>query len=243
MPTLSPHGLTNRTERQIWHGQPVALRTNCPNPGALGIDRARERAVLDHIQSCPWAPRVLHWDEDTLVTAWVEGHAPPSGPQTDLTWLASALDAVHALPPPAGLAPLDMRDQIQRLLRSANHLPSTLAEEAQYWLTHYHPPASVCLCHHDWHPGNLIIHKAGWTLLDWEYAAPGDRVLDVASAVLGFGLDVIQQQTLAERTGLPSHQLSEAVALMTCVNALWHQVRQDHQDPSILTIGRTETPG
>jgi thiamine kinase-like enzyme len=40
--------------------------------------------------------------------------------------------------------------------------------------------------HHDAAPGNLVVGADRWVLIDWDTAAPGSRLLDLAYAAHGF---------------------------------------------------------
>ncbi|MGP4843075.1 phosphotransferase [Marinobacter sp. 1Y8] len=200
----------------------VALRVNHPDPDSLGINPERERAMLNLIAGNPWAPTTRYASDALMVTDWVPGEPPAGGELTPLDWLAHALKSVHAQVETAP-EPAQQIDIPNLLRRFAARCPRPTATQSaiENLLEHYQPARRRVLCHHDWHPGNVIISSSGWTLLDWEFAGFGDPCLDVGSAVNGFALNAHQTRRLAHLTGYDVDTLVAAANIMTALEVVW----------------------
>ncbi|MDG5500035.1 phosphotransferase [Marinobacter sp. BGYM27] len=200
----------------------VALRVNHPDPEPLGVDHQREHAMLDLIADNPWAPHLRYASNNLMVTDWVGGDAPVGGELTRLHWLAHALTSVHACSETTPVPSLQT-DIPTLLLRFATRCPQRQAtgSAVEQLLEHYQPPSRRVLCHHDWHPGNLILSSSGWTLLDWEFAGFGDPCLDAGSAINGFALNPRQIERLAQLTGFSVDNLVIAARIMDALEVVW----------------------
>lgn len=102
--------------------------------------------------------------------------------------LASALAAIHATPPPAGLdGPGGRRTgewALERMRGTLDRLPQPRVElELVYrWLADNLPPdARQVLCHGDFRVGNFLVTPEGLSaVLDWEFAHVGSAAEDIA---------------------------------------------------------------
>ena len=222
-PSLLP-GVANHTYPARFDGTPAMIRSNHPDSAQLGVDRERERRVLEAIRSRPWAPEVIHWSPERLVTRFVPGPHPASGQHTPLYTLAHYLRQVHDTPVPEDIPTLDMRDTLRHLMARAAPLPDTLRQQVADLIRTWRPTGRRVLCHHDWHPGNIVVHRGHWVILDWEYAAVGDPLTDIASAALGFRLGEPGRRRLARLMGIANADLEAACTLMQAVNDLWSRV-------------------
>ncbi|GGX39431.1 phosphotransferase [Saccharospirillum salsuginis] len=218
-------GACNRVFRLTDAERTLALRLNRADTDRLGVVRRRETDILKTVQGRPWAPEVVAIDDDGLLTAWVEGQSPASGDKTDLDWLVQALTEVHAETPDVGV--LNMAEQIRHLMEQGPPLESAIAQALHRHCDAYRLPASLTLCHHDWHPGNIVTTRRGWVLLDWEFAALGDPVMDVAAACQGFELDAAQIEHLAGRLTLDEDRLRQALCLMEAVALVWYRANPE----------------
>ena len=218
-------GACNRVFRLADAERSLALRLNQADTDRLGVDRRRETDILNAVQGRPWAPEVVAIDNDGLLTAWVDGQPPASGEKTDLDWLAQALTEVHAESP--GVGTLNMADQIRHLMEQGPPLESTIAQALLRQCDDYRLPGSLTLCHHDWHPGNIVVTNRGWVLLDWEFAALGDPVMDVAAACQGFELDAAQIEQIAHRLVPDENRLRQALCLMEAVAMVWYRANPE----------------
>jgi thiamine kinase len=201
------NGPVSETWRLRTDGRDVVLRRDRPLARALGLDRAREARVLDIAFAGGVAPEPLLVDPEqgVVVTAWVDdaaAAAPGSGNER-VSWraLGQMLRRVHALPT-SGVAPLDLAAVAARYAAAAgegaagNALAERIAERSSSLFAGDRP----VLCHNDAHAGNFV-NGSRPLLLDWEYAAPGHPLFDLA-AVAGFhGLDASATRALLDGWG------------------------------------------
>jgi Ser/Thr protein kinase RdoA (MazF antagonist) len=91
-------------------------------------------------------------------------------------------DRFHLLGTPAQLA------EIARLIRDFHDAVESFAPPADArWNTLIPADGDDIIAHHDLAPWNLINGPDGaWTFIDWDCAAPGTRLWDLAYAVHGF---------------------------------------------------------
>ncbi|HEY1486592.1 MAG TPA: phosphotransferase [Micromonosporaceae bacterium] len=72
---------------------------------------------------------------------------------------------------------------IGRLLRKFHEAVASFVPPASaVWNTVIPPDAEEVVCHNDPAPWNLIRSDRGWVLIDWDAAAPGSRLWDLAYA-------------------------------------------------------------
>lgn len=93
--------------------------------------------------------------------------------------LAEAHAAMHARTVP-GLPPL--REVLARRIQSATPLPPGHRDAALRVLDTL--PDGAALCHGDYHPDNVLLSARGPLVIDWENAALGDLLADVARTLL-----------------------------------------------------------
>lgn len=172
-------------ERDVW------LRRDRPVASALGLDREREARVLRVASGAGLAPQPLFVDPSrgVLVSAWVgrAGGLPESeGAEASLDWreLGALLRRVHGLPV-EDVAALDLPAVAGRYARVAGTREAfALARRIGERAPALFASAPPRLCHNDAHLGNVLAGPPS-LLFDWEYAAAGPPLFDLA-AVAGF---------------------------------------------------------
>ena len=168
----------------------------------LGLDREAEWAFLELGFLAGMAPEPLHVDFDRglLVTRFVPGPAWTTqairqfGP---LQRLGTALRALHRLPATGRrFDPMEVARRYARCIEPTR-AEAYLAELAALATDLYPDTATPCLCHHDPHAGNLVGSEK-LVFLDWEYAALGEPLFDLAVVDRTHQLTPAQRRCLFE---------------------------------------------
>lgn len=199
----------------------TALRLNHPQVPSLGVDRHREINILLNLSNEPWSPKLIAACPRWLLYHWAQGDAAQSAEAADLDALTEAIQQVHHHRPQG--TPLNIADQIERLLKHAKPLPPHIHALLREQCDAYYFVRKPVLCHHDWHPGNLIINGPHWTLLDWEFAAAGDPAMDLAGLCQGFNLSQTQALRLARNLDIRPDRLRQAQCLMGAMAMIWYR--------------------
>ncbi|MDZ7790837.1 MAG: phosphotransferase [Xanthomonadales bacterium] len=204
-----PAGRTNRNYRITAPGRPedLLLRVNHPAPRKLGIDRERERRILERTHSAGIGRPFLYWEPEHrfVVFPWLSGRA---WTRADLDKPAQRarlwpmIDALHAI------APEEPRRRYHaylldywRQLEQAGEIDPALARAWQAFEPRLkafdESPWPACLVHHDMIPDNILETPDRLYLIDWEYAAPGHPDIDVWSV----DPDAVREPFVAEMMG------------------------------------------
>ena len=173
----------------------LIVRFDTPVVCRLGLDRASEAGVLRSIQGRGLGPEPVFADprRGLLVTRRLPGRAcTPAmlrSPQM-LRALGSLLRRLHeTVAPPSAAAPLDLARSLAdyaavvggvRARRAARSGVRSLKAAAG-------SGRSPALCHNDPVAQNVLRGRS-LRLIDWEFAAPGDPLFDVAVVVGHHGL-------------------------------------------------------
>ncbi|SEF26900.1 Phosphotransferase enzyme family protein [Amycolatopsis pretoriensis] len=130
-------------------------------------------ALLGHLHSVgfPGAPRPLGLDErGREVLEFIDGDVPWPG-RVDLLLPDAAVVAVGELV-------RDFHDAV------AGFVPPADAA----WQVLMPADGAEIVAHHDLAPWNLVAGRGRWAFIDWDTAAPGTRLWDLAYAANGFAL-------------------------------------------------------
>ena len=96
--------------------------------------------------------------------------------------LAELHARLHALPAPANLP--SQRQKIEACLDGAADLPPAQKEIARRHLARF--PPEDCVCHGDFHPGNILVTARGPVIIDWSSGTRGYALTDVARTCVLF---------------------------------------------------------
>jgi uncharacterized protein (TIGR02172 family) len=100
-----------------------------------------------------------------------------------LLWIARTFAEAHAAMHARNVAQLpELRGMLARRIRAATPLPTEHRDAALRALDAL--PDGDALCHGDYHAGNVLLSARGPLVIDWENAARGDPLFDVARALL-----------------------------------------------------------
>lgn len=169
-------------------GRRLVLRIDRPLARTLSLNRVAELAVLDAVAPAGLGPQAV-WAEPSaglLLTAYIAGDtwslAHVQQPAC-LLQLAKTLRSVYALPT-EGVVAFDPGMAAGNYARAigtaaARKLAAQTSRLSQQLFAHEHAPV---LCHNDLAHTNLVGFKPV-RLIDWEYAAIGDPLFDLAVLV------------------------------------------------------------
>lgn len=161
------------------------LRIDTDVAAALDLDREAEIQVLMVVSRNGLGPEPEYSDpqQGVLITRYIEGHAWTENDLQDperIRNLAALLRRLHSLKPQGNR--FDIDEKVARYARIiATQEGDELAENTRQLLRRLEDSsATQCLCHNDLNSAN-IIEGRGLTLVDWEYAAIGDPLFDLAT--------------------------------------------------------------
>jgi thiamine kinase len=226
---LIPEALTNKIYRissktllKEW-----ALRISQKNIN-LGIDHNREERILKLISNKEWAVTPEYYSHDICLTQWIDGS--PFKPESDsqIHEIAKLIANIHSVPTETlnDIEPIKIDEQLLKLFNNLPTKPHLDFSDLLYKkIQKYQPPKSLKLCHFDIHPGNLLTANDKLKLLDWEYAAPGDPLIDIACAIEGLNLDNHKQNVLLTALDLTPETMRYPICLAQALSLLWYMNR------------------
>lgn len=188
--TALPAGVANRALRLRDARHDLVLRIAGKASAALGASRNAECAMQALAAGADLAPAiVLAWPEQgLLVTQFVPGRLLSRAEMLDAgvtTRVGEWIARLHALPPPPGLAVIDVGARAAGYLEAVMaRAPSAESIELARRLAARRAmlaPARPAACHHDLHHRNFIDGAGRLRVVDWEYAGPGDPGADLAA--------------------------------------------------------------
>lgn len=210
--------------------QPFVLRRDRPCALRLGLDRDREFRAMQaaHRDGLAPEPRFLATDPGVLVSRFVPGDPWQAKAQIGDHHLWSRLGAllrrVHALSPEA-VPRFELADTLAGYARAAGTPDArALARELTARSERLYRDDPLVLCHHDPHLGNVIGEPG--VFIDWEYAARGHPLFDLAFVIEYHALDATAQSALVAGWGGEDppvflRHLGDFRALVAGVNQLW----------------------
>lgn len=234
-------GTMNETYRVETSAGRFVVRVHNSSAASLGADHEREARLHAAAAGAGLAPALIHVDArfEFLVMEQVPGSTWEAGDfaRADrLSHLGAALHALHCVPAPT-VTPFDLEASLLRLAaRLTAQLPSEAAEIAQLIeraraelrLTgSSQRPAAIV--HNDLYHGNLIGSDRLY-LLDWEYAAVADPLLDLACVLAYYPQaaphrDALMDSSRLGRVASPE-MLSSATWLFVLMSYFWYRIRR-----------------
>ena len=206
-----PGGLSNRgcllsRGRDRWAVRlPLASVAGVAFGAGLTLGIEDELRVLEVAGAAGLAPEVLAHDADSgaLVTRYLAGAEPLTAEQArsdaNIDRIATAVRRLHGLPVPVGVGafqPTEPARVYTRIARSAPDSSIGEADELRRWSVEFRQLAQdyeaayepTVLCHNDLVAANILDDGGLW-LVDFEYAACADPILDLAglAGLNGFG--------------------------------------------------------
>lgn len=233
-------GLTNQTWRLETDRGAMMLRLSGGRETELGIDRDSELAALRAAEMHGLGPSLLLAEPAAglLVTVAAPGlpwEAADARRPRNLQRIGAWFARLHGLPPPAALRRLAMRDALADLSLTLargglDTLPEPLYETAADHCERLDESGPPAFCHNDVHHLNVIDAAATLTVVDWEYAAQGEAVVDLAEFAANHGLDPGESAILLEayvaHGGRPAAAAFDSARWLASLRALlWVDVR------------------
>lgn len=203
-------GIANRSWRIESTGGELVLRVPIQDTADLGVDRAGEHAALEAAAAAGLAPALVCFDAASglMLSEFVTGKTWTQADAHDpkcIERLAGRLKLLHSLPPPQAARRLvyerliaqyqDHLDAKGSPRSEASGRFDAAARRRLEWARRSQIPG--VLCHNDVHRRNLIDGRSLW-LVDWEYAAVGDGLYDLASFACYHDLDGAERRFLIE---------------------------------------------
>ncbi len=214
-----PGGESNESWLVAWGDRRLVLRLDGVDPAAPGLDRAEEVALQDAAAAAGLAPKPRFGEADFLVSDYLgdDGEGPDPA---DAVARARLLRAIHALRVPARrLLPAAYLEACEA---RAGLVPSALPARARERCTALVVPGDApVLCHNDLTAANCLRHRGRLLAIDWEYAALGNRWLDLARAA-GGSAAAVEAYLGRPPTGEEHGALAAAAALLPYLDALWY---------------------
>ncbi len=230
---LSGGGSWNQSWLVLRGDERLVVRLDTPGVSRLGLDRAAETAVLRVLQGRDMGPEVVMADagEGLLVTRWVPGRACTpfmfENPRL-LRSLGALLRRLHnTVAPPLGLPALDLGQAMTRYAEIARGVYARRLAQAgvRAWRAAGSEQRGAVLCHNDPVAQN-ILRGTRLSLIDWEFAGPGDPLFDPAVVIGHHGLGTEHARVLLAATRgrvLPSEwrALGKLVRAYRHLRVLW----------------------
>ena len=235
-------GLTNRSYVVGTVGSQFVIRIAGESGPLLGIDRVREKEVLDIVEVAGIMPHVAAFilPDGHSATRFIS-EAPALSideftSPTVVPRLAAVLRDVHGLKHVEGIfgAYADIERWMNLLRSKGTPLPSRLGPllelaTASNALQARIPEHEMVLCHNDPYHLNFLDDGSLW-LIDWEYAGMNDPMYDLAG--IGYTLDDEGRDLLLEAyfgsvTPTHRHALGVLIPVYLCWNVVWSLVQID----------------
>ncbi len=173
------------------------LRVNASNSQTLGIDRQREKIILEQASAACLAPEVIYCsvEKGVLITEFIDGqHWRPSdlNDSAKLSLLVDGLNNIHSLP--VTTADFNYQQHAENYWRELEEknivVPDTLHRQRDNIRAMTADiPVSNIICHQDPNPANIIEQSGKLYFLDWEYAAPAWPAFDFAALSVEWSVD------------------------------------------------------
>jgi thiamine kinase len=225
-------GRTNQSylieaEQQLW-----VLRINAENSKVLGIDRHREKIILEHAGAAGLAPEVLYCsvEHGVLISEYIDGrhwHSSELEEPEKLTLLMDSLHRIHALD--VATAPFEYKQHAenywQQLVDRNISIPDDLHRQRDKIMPLLASiPTSNVICHHDPNPKNIIVRKNRLYFLDWEYAAPAWPAFDFAALSLEWNIPL---DKLPSPDDIQGAEIIQAADLYVYLCDLWSYLKEN----------------
>ena len=188
-----------------------------------GVSRSRERAVLNLVAGMDIATTMIYSDDDCLVTDYL----PHSTRQPQPAEIGDKLRVLHK-------RRLDEKYCVQPNEVARNYAAKLNALPLVQPLLRNELPGAghLTLCHNDLNPGNILATMGGVRFIDWEYAANGPPLFELAVYVATHNLNRRHITPLLQAYDYKgtANDLNPYYRVYHIIEALWWQIRQPTND-------------
>ena len=219
-------GRTNRNFLIKANEHLYVLRVNASNSQTLGIDRQREKIILEQASAACLAPEVIYCsvEKGVLITEFIDGqHWRPSdlNDSAKLSLLLDGLNTIHSLP--VTTPDFDYQQHAENYWSELEEKNTVVSDTLHRQRENIRDmtadiPVSNIICHQDPNPANIIEQSGKLYFLDWEYAAPAWPAFDFAALSVEWCID-------ADKLSLPpdidKEEIEKAKKLYLYLCDLW----------------------
>lgn len=173
---LQTSGMTRGSEIITIADQRYVVRYQTPELALLGVDRAREAAVLNYLAAVDnkamISPTMIEQHSQQLVVSYIWGETAKKWTKPLLKKVAVALKQLQQQTIFAALGEINV---IERCTELAKYAPNLIAPSIRPDLTEV-----KTLCHFDLHLGNIVRNGQKLAFIDWEYAGSAHPFWELA---------------------------------------------------------------
>jgi thiamine kinase len=191
-------GITNKNYLVEADKHKCVLRINTPCSLALGIDRQREKTILQQASVIGLAPDVLFCSPEhgVLMTEFINAqHWSVSDlhDEDKLSLLTDAINQVHNLKIETEKFNYQQHEENYWQQLKNNNVADEFYRRRESMLEYIEEiPLTNTICHHDPNPGNILVRSDKIYFIDWEYAAPAWPAFDFAALSVEWSVPVEQ---------------------------------------------------
>lgn len=229
-------GRTNSSYRIQVEGETFVLRVNAINGPSLGLDYEREFEILKHAYRGDVGPEPIYLglEAGVLVMRFIEGEvllADDVRKPANIQRIVRSLKKLHALPAPR--FKLNLERVVNRYCKTVSeaglHYAASLEEIRPKILGRVREwsrgTEQTCLCHNDLFHSNIIDGNGIW-FIDWEYAATGDPMFELAALTqyhhfTEHHTDYLLEQYFGEASNTLRHRMRRTQAIFDLICILW----------------------
>lgn len=232
-------GLTNRNYLFSLADKKFVLRIAADNSDVLALDRISEYRIHQHAAEAGLVSPILfrHEDDNFWLREYIVGEELNQQGLTVsvLRSVSAAFDTLHADQSLQNVPQLDLLSKASAYWRMIDGSDSRAAGEADFQplraqitelLQCAFEQPRLALCHLDPTLNNWIKTGNGLQLLDWEYAALANPLLDYAAFVQGAELDQQQQEQLLQGLVYSDRDWQLAQKQMQALSLLWYKAQR-----------------
>ncbi len=238
-----PGGVSNDSWLLAWGEHRLVLRLDGVDAAAPGLDRSEEVVGQAAAAAAGLAPRPRYRGPGFLVSDYlVSDDRDSNGPDPgDPVARSGLLRRIHGLA--VNARRLDLDNYLSACEAAAGaRVPADLPALARRCCAALGRTGEApVLCHNDLTAANCLGHGGRLVALDWEYAARGDRWLDLARCA---GDDPAAHQAYLGRppTAAEDRALAAGRALLPYLDSLWYALH-DRADAPAWNIARRALGG